>query len=350
MRNWIIGGAVAAAGAFAVTSWWGVRRLREQHSRSAVGVPAEAPPPGLQQVAVVLNPTKARAAEAKMLIEAACRGAGWPSPLVFETTSDDPGHSMARKALEAKADVVIPCGGDGTVRVVAEALAGTDVALGLVPLGTGNLLARNLDLDITRLAQCVHTALFGKQRRIDTATMTLENRTTGSKSEHTFLVIAGMGMDAEILGDTNEDLKKAVGWIAYTEAGIRHMPGRRRKKVDISLDDGDFQTRRVRSVLFANCSKLPGGVDFIPEAYLDDGVLDIVVMSPRSLIGWLSMWAKITFQHNRPLPVMSFYGAQKVRIRSGEPVETQVDGDPTGPATDISVDVHPLSLLVRVGS
>src|SRR5579859_6326723 len=165
MRNWIIAGALAAAGAFAVTSWWGVRKLREQHSRSAVGEPAQTPQPGSQQVAVILNPTKARAAEAEMLIEAACRGAGWPAPLVLETTADDPGHSMTREALEAGADVVIPCGGDGTVRVVAEALAGTDVALGLVPLGTGNLLARNLDIDITRLAQCVHTALFGRQRR-----------------------------------------------------------------------------------------------------------------------------------------------------------------------------------------
>jgi YegS/Rv2252/BmrU family lipid kinase len=348
MRNWIVGGSIAAAGAFAVTSWWGVRRLREQHSRSAVGEPAQSPPPGPQQVAVVLNPIKARAAEAEMLIEAACRGAGWPKPMVFETLVDDPGHSMARKALEAGADVVIPCGGDGTVRVVAEALAGTEVALGLVPLGTGNLLARNLDLDVSNLSQCVHTALFGRQRRIDTARMELKNRVTGETSEHTFLVIAGMGMDAEILSDTNEDLKRAVGWIAYTEAGIRHMPGRRRKRVEISLNDGDFQTRRVRSVLFANCGKLPGGVDFIPEAYVDDGVLDIVVMSPRTLIGWIAMYLKVTFQHNRPVPAMSFYGAQNVRIRSAEPVETQADGDPTGPATDIRVEVKPLSLLARV--
>jgi len=348
MRNWIAAGAITAAGAFAVTSWWGVRRLREQHSRSAVAEPAQTPRPGPQQVAVILNPTKARAAEAEMLIEAACRGAGWPKPLVFETLEDDPGHSMTRDALEAGADVVIPCGGDGTVRVVAEALAGTDVALGLVPLGTGNLLARNLDLDITNLSHCVHAALFGKQRRIDTATMALENRVTGAKSQHTFLVIAGMGMDAEILSDTSEDLKRAVGWIAYTEAGIRHMPGRRRKRVEISLNDSEFQTRRIRSILFANCGKLPGGVDFIPDAYIDDGVLDVVVMSPRTLIGWLAMYLKVTFQHNRPVPAMSFYGAQKVRIRSAEPVETQADGDPTGPATDIQVEVHPLSLLARV--
>lgn len=347
MRGWIVAGAVAAAGGFAVASWWGVRRLQEQHARSAVAEPAVPPPPGPQQVAVVVNPVKERAHEARMLIEAACRGAGWPEPLVFHTTRADPGHTAARQALEAGADVVIPCGGDGTIRVVAEVLAGTDTALGLVPLGTGNLLARNLDLDVTKLAQCVHTAVFGRQRRIDTATMAL-TAPDGEVSRHTFLVIAGVGMDADVLNDTSEDLKRVVGWMAYTEAGIRHMPGQRRRRVEISLDDADFQTRRVRSVLFANCSKLPGGVDFIPDAYLDDGILDVAIMSPRSLIGWVAMYVKIMVQHKRQLPVMQFYGAHKVSIRVPEPIETQVDGDVVGPALQVDVAVQPASLLVRV--
>jgi YegS/Rv2252/BmrU family lipid kinase len=347
MRGWIIAGAVAAAGGFAVASWWGVRRLKAQHSRSAVAEPAAPPPSGPQQVAVVVNPVKEHAHETRLLIEAACRGAGWPDPLVFQTTKQDPGHTAARQALEAGADVVIPCGGDGTVRVVAEALAGTDTALGLVPLGTGNLLARNLDLDVAHISQCVYTAIFGRQRRIDTATMTL-TAPDGGTSEHTFLVIAGAGMDAEILNDTSENLKRAVGWMAYTEAGIRHMPGQRRRRVEISLDNGDFQSRRVRSVLFANCAKLPGGVDFIPDAYIDDGVLNVAIMSPRSLIGWIAMYVKIMFQHKRQLPVMQFYGARKVSIRVPEPIETQVDGDVVGPATRVDVEVHPASLLVRV--
>lgn len=347
MRGWIIAGAVAAAGGVAIASWWGVRRLQEQHARSAVAEPAGPPPPGPQQVAVVLNPIKDRAHEVRMLIEAACRGAGWPEPIIFHTTKDDPGQSAARRALEAGADVVVPCGGDGTVRAVAEVLTGTETALGLVPLGTGNLLARNLDLDITRLAQCVHTAVFGRQRRIDTASLVL-TAPDGDISTHTFLVIAGVGMDAEILSDTSEDLKRVVGWMAYTEAGIRHMPGQRRRRVEISLDDGDFQTRRVRSVLFANCSKLPGGVDFIPDAYIDDGMLDVAVMSPRSLIGWIAMYVKIMVQHKRQLPVMQFYGARKVSIRVPEPIQAQVDGDVVGSATRVDVQVHPGSLLVRV--
>ena len=110
-----------------------------------------------------------------------------------------------------------------------------------------------------------------------------------------------MGLDAEVVGDTNEDLKKAVGWLAYTEAGVRHLPGRR-KRVTIAMDDEPEQSRKIRSVLFANCGLIPGGIDFIPHAMIDDGMLDIVVMSPRSAFGWLAMYAKILFKHNQTCP------------------------------------------------
>ena len=92
-------------------------------------------------------------------------------PRFFETTAEDPGYSQARAALDYGADVVLVGGGDGTVRVVAESLARTDVAMGLIPLGTGNLLARNIDLDVDDLHGNVQTALFGHQRYIDTARM-----------------------------------------------------------------------------------------------------------------------------------------------------------------------------------
>ena len=81
-------------------------------------------------------------------IQRACLTAGWEAPRFFETTPEDPGHSQVRAALEYGADVVLVGGGDGTVRVVAESLAHTGVAMGLIPLGTGNLLARNVDLDV----------------------------------------------------------------------------------------------------------------------------------------------------------------------------------------------------------
>lgn len=347
MSDWILYLLIGVALAFAISSWWGVRRLKALHLRSTVGGEAIEPELSKQRVAVILNPVKARAAAARATIQRACLAAGWEDPQFFETTATDPGFSQVRAALEGKPDVVLVGGGDGTVRVVAESLAGTGVAMGLVPLGTGNLLARNLDLDVGDLHSSVNTALFGRQRYIDTARMGIENSRTGHQSEHMFLVIAGIGMDAEVLADTSDGLKRAVGWLAYTEAGVRHLPGRR-KKVSISLDGGAEQVRNIRSVLFANCGLVPGGIDFIPQAMIDDGMLDVVVMSPRSAFGWLLMYVKVMFKHSGKLPIMTVYRSRKITIECPEPMPTQLDGDTAGEATRVTVQVEPQSLLVRV--
>jgi diacylglycerol kinase (ATP) len=338
---------IAVALAFAISSWWGVRRLKALHIRSAVG--GEAHEPGLtqQRVAVILNPIKTRADEAKATIQRACLTAGWDEPVFYETTAEDPGFSQGQAALRHKPDVVLVGGGDGTVRVVAESLAGTGVAMGLIPLGTGNLLARNVDLDVYDLHGNVQTALFGHQRYIDTARLAIENSRTGHSSEHVFLVIAGIGMDAEVLADTNAGLKKTLGWLAYTEAGMRHLPGRR-KKISISLDGSPDQVRNIRSILFANCGLVPGGIDFIPQAMIDDGMLDVVVMSPRSAIGWLLMYVKIMFKHSGKLPIMTVYRSGRIVIKCPEPMPTQLDGDTAGEATKVTVQVEPRSLLIRV--
>lgn len=338
---------IAVALVFAASSWWGVRRLKALHVRSAVAGEAQAPNPGKQRVAVILNPTKARFADAKAIIQRACLGAGWGEPAFFLTTAEDPGYFQTKAALELKPDVVVVGGGDGTVRVVAESLAGTGVALGLVPMGTGNLLARNVELDVNDLHGNIRTALFGGQRRIDTARMAIENSRTGQSSEHMFMVIAGIGMDAEVLADTNAGLKRTFGWLAYTEAGMRHLPGRR-KKVAISLDGSPAQVRNIRSVLFANCGLVPGGIDFIPQAMIDDGMLDVVVMSPRSAVGWLLMYVKIMFKHSGKLPAMSVYRAGNIVITCPEPMPTQLDGDTAGEATTVTVRIEPRSLLIRV--
>lgn len=229
MRDWLLYLIIAGVLAFAVSSWWGVRKLKAKHTRSAVWEQTHSPGLGQQKVAVVMNPIKAKSSEARLLIEEACASAGWEPPRFFETTAEHPGFSQAREAVEYGADVVLVGGGDGTVRVVAEVLADTDIAMGLIPLGTGNLLARNIHLDVNDLSGNVEAALFGHQRFIDTARMRVENSKTKESADHTFLVIAGIGMDAEVVGDTNDGLKKAVGWLAYTEAGVRHLPGRRKR-------------------------------------------------------------------------------------------------------------------------
>ncbi|MFJ3957406.1 diacylglycerol/lipid kinase family protein [Arthrobacter sp. NPDC090010] len=343
----LFAGSAAVFAGSAVVSWWGARRLKAIHRRSAVAGPVSRPREGSQRVVVVLNPVKNRADAAREQIRHAARTAGWPEPVFLETTEDDPGYGQARTALEEGYDVVLAAGGDGTVRAVAEVLAGKGVPLGLVPLGTGNLLARNLQMDVADLRGAIGTALFGWERLIDTATAELQSAVDGTTSEHGFLVMAGIGMDAEVLVDTRDDLKKSIGWLAYTAAGMRHLPGRRRP-VTISLDGGHPQKRKIRTILFANCGLVPGGIDFLPDAMVDDGVLDAVVVSPRSLLGWLAMYLKVVFKHSGVLPIMRAYAVHGMTVWSPEPMETQLDGDPSGPVTRISVKVCPRSLAVRV--
>lgn len=347
MDTWIPALIVGVIIIVALASWYGVRKLRQPEPEPDPAVRSLAAGRKAQQVAVVINPIKARADRAREIITKECELAQWPEPIFLETTKEDAGATMTAEALERNADVVIACGGDGTVRVVAEALADTGVSIGLVPLGTGNLLARNLEMNVDDLDGSIATALFGDERKIDTGLIELESADTGETTRHAFLVMAGIGFDAKMVSDTRDELKKNVGWLAYGEAGVRHLPGRR-TRVGISLDGEPEQHRRVRSVLFGNCGLLPGGIDFIPSAVIDDGIMDVVVMSPRSAFGWLAMTGKVLFKLRRPSPSINFYTAKKITLHCTEPMETQLDGDPSGPVNSLSVEVNHSALKVRV--
>ncbi|MBG6215663.1 diacylglycerol kinase family enzyme [Arthrobacter sp. CAN_A6] len=341
--------AAGSAAAASAQSWWTVRRFNHPRSTPTTTHPSSPPFPGPQQVALVLNPVKLQSRAARALVEQACSDAGWNPPLILETTVEDPGTGQARRAIEAGADVVIAAGGDGTVRAVAQALAHQPAALGLLPLGTGNLLVRNLGLPYFDLAGCLEAALHGHQRRIDMGRIHLRNARTGVESSHPFLVMGGVGLDATIVAATKENLKEKYGWLAYSEAGVRHLPGRR-QRVSISFDGSAPQSRKVRSVLFANCGKLPAGIDFIPDSTIDDGVLDVVVISPRSLAGWFWMGMKILLRHRGGSPVIKYYRAREATVWVAEPTETQLDGDPSGSVTSLTVRVDADALMVRVPS
>ena len=303
-------------------------------------------PTGPQRVAVVINPVKAEADAARDAIVIACRKGGFPDPVFFETEADDPGFSMTRRAMEKGFDLVLAAGGDGTVRSVAEVLTGHDTPLGLLPLGTGNLLARNLGADLGDPHRNVDIALFGEERAIDMATFRTE-LADGSVQDHAFCVMGGAGFDAQIMTDTKDELKRLVGWVAYGEAGVRHLFAAPRW-ARFRIDDGEWQSRRVRSVMAANCGILTAGMVLVPQAKINDGVLDIVVMSPRSTLEWALMAAKVVFRQRRDLPVIEFFAGKKVRVEFHEPIESQVDGDGTGLITAFESQILPGVLSVRV--
>lgn len=299
-----------------------------------------------RRVALVLNPSKSGAAAIRAQAAAAVAEAGLPELAVYETTVQDPGAQMARDAIADGADVVIAAGGDGTVRFVAEELESTDVTLAIVPMGTGNLLARNLKIPLDDHRACINTAIHGATREIDTVTIKLEG-TNGKVTKNTSLVIAGAGIDAEVMGDTRDDLKARAGWLAYGEAGMRHLPGQR-KEISVSLDGGAPQKRKVRSVMVANCGELTAGMDFVPDARFDDGLLDVVLLSPRHVGDWVRIAAKTLTKSKHEIPVMETHQATRCRVVLHEPMTAQLDGDAIMEVKAIDARVKPDSLRVQI--
>jgi len=321
----------------------------------------------LQRIAVVVNPTKFDDLEAvRDGIAKACAEAGWAEPLWLETTEADPGVGQAREAVDAGVDVVCPLGGDGTVRSVATSLVGTDTPLGLLPGGTGNLLARNLELPIERIADALTVVLTGHDRRIDVGLVRMLPHSESAdavkgddsaddprrEGEEVFLVMTGIGMDAEVMAKTNEKVKGVLGWPAYVLSGVGRLWSRG-FRIQFSAQGGDPRARpprarHARSVLVGNCGSLQGNFRIMPDAQLDDGLLDAVILSSKGVFGWAGVAADLTSHHRRGHRRIIRLTGTSLAVLTEHAVEAQIDGDPMGEQYGLTTRILPGALLVRV--
>ncbi len=300
------------------------------------------------QVAVVANPTKISDVEAETAwVTRHCERIGWGPPIWLSTTVEDPGHGQTASALTQGAKTVIAYGGDGTVRAVAAELAGSGVPLGILPAGTGNLLARNLSIPVGDLDAALTMALNQRARRLDVARVEVDvSGEDHSPRRDTFLVMAGIGFDAEVMATVEPHLKNRVGWWAYVVAGARKLSGER-TRVRILLDGAPAKHRRVRSVLIGNCGELTGGLRLMPDALVDDGWLDVAVFAPRGIVGWGAVIATVLTRSHRGYPVVQHFRCRSVEIHAELPLHVQLDGDPVGRARVLRARVDPLALQVH---
>lgn len=299
--------------------------------------------------AVVANPTKVDDPQVRLdWVRGASEELGWAPPLWLETTREDNGAGQARSAAEAGASVVLAYGGDGTVRAVASALTGTGVPLALLPAGTGNLLARNLGIGVTDLSTALRTALGWSERKIDVGRCEIDvSGEDHTPARETFLVMAGLGFDAEVMATVEPRLKERVGWFAYVLTGLQLVRGRR-SKVVLRMDDRPPLTRRMRSVVVGNCGELTGGVRLLPDAQVDDGWLDVVVVSAGGVVGWAAVIGAVLTRSRRGHPVVEHFRCREIEVRAEAPHHVQIDGDPAGEARVLRAKVDPLALSVRV--
>ncbi|MGN9776482.1 diacylglycerol/lipid kinase family protein [Micromonospora sp. H33] len=286
--------------------------------------------------AVVVNPSKvADLDELRRTVDEALAAAGWPEPLWFETTVEDPGRGQTEEAVRAGVDVVFACGGDGTVMSCVSALVGTEVALAVLPHGTGNLLAANLGLS-NDLAAGLEVAVEQGRRLLD----------VGQVEEQYFTVMAGMGFDAQMLAATSETTKRRIGWPAYVMGAARHLRDRP-MRVSIRIDDQQPLRRRARSVLVANVGRLQGGVRLLTGAEPDDGYLDVAVLTPRTLGHWLALgWAVLRRQER--VPRMEVFRGRRVEITSNRPQPRELDGDLIEPGRTLKAEIRRRALWLCV--
>ncbi|MCU1638461.1 MAG: diacylglycerol kinase [Microbacteriaceae bacterium] len=312
--------------------------------------------------AVIYNPIKVDIDVLRASVLAAERAAGWGETLWFETSVEDPGKQVARDALAQGADVVMAAGGDGTVRAVSESLRGSGVPIGLLPSGTGNLLARNLNLTLDNLDESVSTAFTGGDRKIDLGVVEVQ-REDSSRESYIFLVMAGVGLDAQMIANTDPNLKKKVGWIAYVDALRKSLIEGNRVNIRYNLDGQGNRTIRVHTVLIGNCGSLPGNILLLPDAAVDDGEFDIVALRPEGFIGWIQVWIKIVWENGvlrrsqvgrkilsmtKEIRTVRYLKGKEILIRFGGAQDFELDGDEFGRVVALRAEVDPLALTIKV--
>ena len=328
-----------------------------------------------RRAAVILNPTKLDDLSLlRRRVDSEVLSAGWRPTVWLETTAEDPGHAAARAALDAGVDLVLVAGGDGTVRVVASELAGTGVSMALLPSGTGNLLARNLSVPLDTDA-ALRLALTGRPRRIDVVTVSTDAGTPdsglpgdslpGADSPEAadasspqgvvphlspaadgatrFAVMAGLGLDAQIMEDTNDGLKKVIRAGAYAVAAVQNaIPDP--FTLTLRIDGGEPTTHQAVMALVGNVGTITRGMTLFPRAVPDDGVIDLLLANPSHVVSWAKLGTGLLTGMN--VEGLDFFRARSIEMTLDRPVPFELDGDTAGVTRHLAVRVEPGVLSV----
>jgi diacylglycerol kinase family enzyme len=280
---------------------------------------------------------------------AAARKYGW-EPELAETGPGDSGLGRAGQAVADGAGLVFAVGGDGTVRACAQALAGTGIPLAIVPLGTANLTARALGIP-ARAGLAIEAGFCGRDRRIDLACAEPGEQggggaDGGSAPQILFAAMAGIGLDAAVVGAAHAAGKRRFGWVAYAVSGVAHLslPPR---EFTVRLDGGEPLVRRARCVVVGNAGLLPGGFWLLPEARCDDGWLDVGILSPTGVLGWPRVAGLVVTRSRRADGQLERFRARRVEISAAVDLPRQIDGEVIAPGRSLTVSVRPGVLTVR---
>jgi YegS/Rv2252/BmrU family lipid kinase len=275
---------------------------------------------------LITNPAAARTEPAAVsVVHDALRAAGWRTELAATGGPGD-ARRLAEYGVREAVDLVAVFGGDGTTMQAAAALVGTDVALGLVPGGTGNLLAGNLRIPASPI-RAAEVLVRGRPRRIDLGRM---ERASGT---HYFAVGCGAGMDARVMAETGSEQKRRWGMAAYVATTLRLIAEVRSTAHHITVDGAEYDANAAM-VLVANCGEIfPPYIRLGAGITPDDGLLDVVVMRADSIGQSIrAVWQLLRAGPDRPVAagLVAYARGREITVRTATPEPVQLDGEPDG--------------------
>jgi diacylglycerol kinase (ATP) len=261
---------------------------------------------------------------------------GVADPIWYEVRKSRQAGKAARRAVDDGAELLFVWGGDGTVQRCVDALAGTDVAVAILPAGTANQLGSSLGIPVD-LAEAVRIGCSGGRRRLDLGKV---------NGEH-FAVMAGVGFDAEMISDADRGAKRRLGQLAYVAAALRHTSGTV-TRVRISVDGKKWFSGKASCVLLGNVGTISGGIRAFDDARPDDGWLDVGVTTAIGRVQWARVLARMAAGRSDRSPLIQITRARKIKIRLAEPQRYEVDGGARTRITRLKARVVPGAITVCV--
>jgi YegS/Rv2252/BmrU family lipid kinase len=271
--------------------------------------------------------------ELRRVLEAA----GVADPFWCEMPKSRKAPAQVRRALDEGAELIVAWGGDGMVQRCVDVLAGSEVALAIIPAGTANLFATNLGIP-SDIEGAVAVGLHGARRRVD----------LGRFNGERFAVMAGAGFDAAMIRDAADgSLKERLGRVAYVWTGsenLRSKPFR----ADIEVDGANWYKGKASCILFGNVGKLVGGVEAFEDARPDDGRLELGIVTAEGLLEWGRMIARAAVGPVDKSPLAQTTKARSVKVKLNRKVLYELDGGDRTKVKAFKVKVEPAAVTVCV--
>lgn len=265
----------------------------------------------LARTCVILNPSarSERAARGVERVRALCGEAYFCA-----TVRAGDAEVLARRAVAEGYEQIVAAGGDGTIHEVVNGIAGADVALGLLPMGTMNVFANELGLPANDLAKCWEIIRAAQTRLVDLP------RANGKH----FVQLAGVGLDAQVVKETSLASKRSFGPLSYLISAAQIAS---RRPPRLLIESEEALTEEGSFVLVGNGRRYGGPFPFFKHAALDDGLLDVLVFKQIGYLDLLRYLQNVIFTSEITTREVEYFQTRRLRVSSAEEVPVELDGE-----------------------